>query len=320
MELPFLDPIILQYVPNWQKDVLKRDKDKVIVVDGREGCGKSVLAQQLASHLDPEFNINKIAFNAEQFMSMIKSPDRKKGDCIILDEAFLASNARSSLSQVNKAMVGLATEMRQLNLFVIIVLPTYFDLDRYFAIWRTDMLLHVFFNKEGDRGFYYAYNHEKKKSLYLKGKKFYNYNMVKTGLPVCRFRKGYVVDEEEYRKKKAEAFRENKGMTKLEQRYKDRCYKLVVYLHKEKGLEYEEIGNIIGLKYEGIKSIIKGEGVDFGGGVGGNISNIVRYEPEGCVSEEEEPIIIKRGSKQGHTDCEVCCYSNRGSCSGYVCT
>jgi energy-coupling factor transporter ATP-binding protein EcfA2 len=292
MELPFLDPIILQYVPNWQKDVLKRDKDKVIVVDGREGCGKSVLAQQLASHLDPEFNINKIAFNAEQFMSMIKSPDRKKGDCIILDEAFLASNARSSLSQVNKAMVGLATEMRQLNLFVIIVLPTYFDLDRYFAIWRTDMLLHVFFNKEGDRGFYYAYNHEKKKNLYLKGKKFYNYNMVKTGLPVCRFRKGYVVDEEEYRKKKAEAFREEKAPGRFEQRYKDRMVKLILYLVKEQGMNYEQIGNIIEMDRRGVETIIYREGVDSINSKTATISNIVRYEPEGCVSEEEEPIII----------------------------
>lgn len=263
MELPFLDPIIEKYIDKWKNDVIKKDKDKVIAIDGREGSGKSVLAQQLALHLDPTFNIDKIAFTGEQFMELIKSPDRKKGDCIILDEAFLSANSRSVLSNINKAMVGLATEMRQLNLFVIILLPTYFDLDRYFAIWRTDMLLHVFFDKQGDRGFYYAYNHEKKKQLYLKGKKFYNYNMVKTGLPICRFRKGYTVDEEEYRKRKAEAFREEKISVK-EERYKERVFKLVLYLHKEQGMTYEEIGNIVGLKAEGLKSILKRGGYIWG--------------------------------------------------------
>ena len=107
-----MDGIMQKFIPKWKNDVLKKDKDKVIAVDGREGSGKSVLAQQLAVHLDPNFNLSKIAFSAEEFMAMIKSPERKKGDCIILDEAFLAANSRSSMSTINRAMVGLATEMR----------------------------------------------------------------------------------------------------------------------------------------------------------------------------------------------------------------
>jgi hypothetical protein len=63
---------------------------------------------------------------------------------IVLDEAFMAASSRSVLSEVNKAMMGLATEMRQKNLFVIMCLPTFFDLDKYFAIWRSRMLLHMY--------------------------------------------------------------------------------------------------------------------------------------------------------------------------------
>lgn len=276
MNLPYLDPVVQKFVPNWIKDVVKKDKDKVIVVDGREGSGKSVLAQQLAAHLDPTFNIDKIAFNADEFMAMIKSPDRKKGDCIILDEAFLAANARSAMSSINRAMIGLATEMRQLNLFVIIVLPTYFDLDKYFAIWRTDILLHVFFNKTGDRGFYYCYNHEKKKSLYLKGKKFYNYNMVKTGLPVCRFRKGYVVDEDIYREKKQSAFRVEKT-TRLEERYKDRLIKLINML-EQKGISLKEIGDAIGLAPASVSKMLYREGGGFRQGLQTHINTFVNNE------------------------------------------
>jgi ABC-type antimicrobial peptide transport system ATPase subunit len=129
-----MDKIMMQFIPKWKREVLTKDQDKVIGIDGREGSGKSVLAQQLAVELDPNFNIDKIAFNADKFMRMIKDPARKKGDCIILDEAFLSANSRSAMSTINKSMVGLATEMRQLNLFVIVVLPSFFDLDKYFAL------------------------------------------------------------------------------------------------------------------------------------------------------------------------------------------
>lgn len=216
----------MDQIPRWKNDVLKKDKDKVIVIDGREGSGKSALAQQLASNLDPEFNIDKITFTAEEFMNAVKSPSRKKGDCIILDEAFLAANSRSAMSQINKAMVGLATEMRQLNLFVIICLPSFFDLDKYFALWRTDLLIHTYFDKQGNRGRYILWGASKKKQLYLNGKKFYNYSCVKSPYPACRFNKGYAVEEEEYRKRKQEAFRKEK-VSQREVMWKERALKLI---------------------------------------------------------------------------------------------
>jgi hypothetical protein len=246
-----MDNIMMKFIPKWRNEVLKKDRDKVIAIDGREGSGKSVLAQQLAKELDPDFNINKIAFNADEFMMMIKSTERKKGDCIILDEAFLAANSRSSMSTINRAMVGLATEMRQLNLFVIIVLPSFFDLDKYFALWRTDILLHVYFNKQGKRGSYIAFNHEKKKMLYLKGKRFYNYGVVKSGLPPMYFPDGYAVDEDEYRLKKQSAFREEK-LTALEQKYKEKYQSGLLELIKL-GYSHEECGKLFKVRAASIK-------------------------------------------------------------------
>jgi len=242
----YLANIIKQRIPIWKKDVLVKDKDKTLVIDGREGSGKSVLAQQLASALDPEFNIEKIAFNADQFIAMIKDPKRKKGDCIVLDEAFSSANTRASMSSVNRAMIGIATEMRQLNLFVIIVLPSFFDLDKYFAVWRCDVLLHVYFNKKGDRGNYIIFPFHTKKKLYLNGKKLYNYNCVKSPYPVCSFGKGYIVDELEYRKRKAEAFRVRK-LSSREQKWKERFERSLVYLIKKDGLTAQKIAEIIGV-------------------------------------------------------------------------
>jgi len=147
-------PTIRNHLEQVRERVVNHDADFVIVIDGEEGSGKSVLAQQLASVLDPNFNIDKICFNAEEFMKAIRDKNRIAGDCIVLDEAFSGLNSRQSLSKINRAVVGLATEMRQLNLFVIIVLPSFFDLDRYFALWRCRALFHVYLNKKGNRGQY----------------------------------------------------------------------------------------------------------------------------------------------------------------------
>lgn len=242
----YIANIMKQRIPAWKKDVLEKDKDKNIVIDGREGSGKSVLAQQLAAELDPDFNIDKIAFNSDQFISLVKDPKRKKGDCIVLDEAFNAANSRASMSSVNKAMIGVATEMRQLNLFIIIVLPSFFDLDRYFAVWRCDVLLHVYFNKKGDRGNYIIFPFHTKKNLYIKGKKMYNYNVIKSPYPVCSFAKGYVVDELDYRTKKAEAFRIRK-ISQREEMWKERFEKSLFLIKDELKLTDQEIADKLGL-------------------------------------------------------------------------
>jgi len=252
----FIDNIIGQRIPKWKNEVLKKDDDKVFVIDGREGAGKSAFGFQLAKALDDDFNVDKICFNANQFITAIKSPDRKKGDCIVLDEAFSAASARASLTQVNRAMIGVATEMRQLNLFVIVILPTFFDLDRYFAIWRCDTLFHVYKDKKGNRGRFIIFPFHSKKNLYLKGKKGYHYGVVRSPYPACRFLKGYVVDEEEYRIKKAEAFRERK-LSALEQRQKERVIRLIRFLHDEVKLSDEKIGKIIDLSPDMVNIIRK---------------------------------------------------------------
>jgi hypothetical protein len=150
------------------------------------------------------------------------------------------------MSAINRAMVGLATEMRQLNLFVIIVLPTFFDLDRYFAIWRTDTLFHLYFDKKGKRGRYIMFPFTKKKKLYILGKKMYNYNTVKSPYPACRFNKGYVVDEMKYRMKKEQAFRVEK-LGKRETMYRDRIFKLVKCLRKDDFVKQHKIAEMMGV-------------------------------------------------------------------------
>ena len=205
----FVDPIVAKQLDRVKRGVLRNDKDWVCVIDGEEGSGKSVLAMQMAKYLDSNFNVENVCFDGEEFMHKLKNSS--KGTCIVLDEAYNSANSRSAMTEVNKAMVGTATEMRQNNLFVIIVLPTFFDLDKYFAIWRCKTLFHVYNDKKtGMRGQYVIFPKNSKKLLYIYGKKLYNYSKPKSPHPPCRFKKYYPIDEEAYRLKKSKAFKKEK--------------------------------------------------------------------------------------------------------------
>lgn len=239
----FIDNIAKDNLDEVRYRVLEKDFDFVTIVDGREGSGKSVLAQQLGAYLDPNFSLDNIVFTSEGFIKKIKDPHVKKGSCIILDEAFNAINSRASMSEVNRSMGAIATEMRQKNLFIIIVLPSYFDLDKQFAIHRASSLIHVYLKDNVDRGQYLIFPRSKKLYLYLNGKKTYNYSKPKSPYPPCRFTNHYTVDEGEYRLKKSEAFRKrtvsNQARNWLNQRNS-----YIKYIYKALGLSQEEIARI----------------------------------------------------------------------------
>lgn len=259
----YIDPIMAEQLLMIKKAVIKKDRDYVMVIDGEEGSGKSVLAMQIASFLDPKFNLDGVVFNADQFMKAIRTTRRHT--CILLDEAFNASNARASLSQVNRAMLGVATEMRQRNLFIIMVIPSFFDLDKYFALWRCKCLIHVYFRKDGSRGRYILFPKTKKKYLYLNGKKTYNYSKPKSPYPPLVFNNTYIVDEMEYREKKAKAFR-TRVVSNMARKWKGQRDALIKELYHNWKVNQSEIGiklnewGAIPLSQREISNIVQLEG------------------------------------------------------------
>lgn len=237
----FIDNILRQELDKIKLAVTKKDRDYVMVIDGEEGSGKSVLAMQIAKYLDPDFNLDKLVFNSNQFIDSIKKV--KRHSCVILDEAYNASNARASLSEVNRSMVAVATEMRQRNLFVIFVLPTFFDLDKYFALWRCRALIHVYFNKKGRRGKYIIFPKTHKKLLYLNGKKKYDYSKPQSPYPPCDFTNHYVLNEEEYREKKSQAFKKRVVSNQARKWFLQRnAY--IKYIYSTLGMAQEDVSKI----------------------------------------------------------------------------
>jgi len=180
------------------KAEIVNDWDMIFCVDGPEGSGKSVFSMQGAYYCFSRFSIDNIAFNPNQFRRCVLS--QPKYSAIVYDEAYTGLSSRATMSVINRALVSMLTEIRQKNLFIFVVLPCFFDLDKYVALWRSRILIHVY-THGFQRGYFSFYNYDKKKDLYLNGKKFYSYFKPKPNF-IGRFTNHYVVDEAEYRKRK----------------------------------------------------------------------------------------------------------------------
>ncbi len=226
-----------------------KDKDCVLVVDGKEGSGKSTLAFQIGKYVDPTFNLSRVVFSPDGFREAILKA--KKGECVIYDEAFTGFSSRSSLSPINKVLVSLSMQMRQKNLFILIVLPTIFLLDKYMAMFRTKAVIHVYENK-GRRGYFRLYNSKKKKLLLLLGSKTMSYNVKgvwtnNKGRFYGKFALGDKEVEDEYRKMKEKALADSEqtSMTSAQVRFREQRDLLVWLFRKYTKLTYKEMAEIL---------------------------------------------------------------------------
>jgi len=204
----------LKAVLDTAKRVIKKDWDMVFILDGVEGGGKSVLAQQCAYYCDPTFNIERICFTPQTFIATINTS--QKYQSVVYDECYAGMSSRAAMSEVNRMLMSVLAEIRQKNLFVFLLLPAFHELDKYASVWRSRGLIHIYTGDDFTRGRFAFWNAERKKKLYVAGKKFYSYKWPKPNF-YGSFVNGYVVDEQEYRQKKLEALtyrektRENKS-------------------------------------------------------------------------------------------------------------
>lgn len=183
------------------KEVIKKDWDMVFIVDGGEGSGKSTLAMQMAKYCDPTLTLDRVVFTPSELRKAIIEAD--KFQAVIYDEAYTGLSSRATMSLINRTLISMLAEIRQKNLFVFVVMPTYFDLDKYVALWRSRVLIHVY-TRNYQRGYFAFYNYDKKKMLYVLGKKYYSYGKPKANF-IGRFTKYYVVNAKAYLKKKKES-------------------------------------------------------------------------------------------------------------------
>lgn len=228
----YLDGYLKSNLDYLSKDV-KHDNDAIVVVSGREGSGKSWFTIQCAAYLDPTFNLDRVVFNPEDFKLRVKNS--KKYQCIVYDEAITGLRAARWASEINQALIEMLGQIRQLNLFIFIVIPSFFELGKYIAIHRSQALLMTYKNKKGDRGQFSAYSYEKKRYMYVVGKKTYSERVTKPDF-FGRFTKAFPLDEEAYRKKKFDALSAPSKLTSegvRADRYKKRLQILFQILYED---------------------------------------------------------------------------------------
>lgn len=247
-----IDDLPLGYMDGYLKDnldtakrVIKNDWDMIFAVDGYEGTGKSVFTMQCAYYCDPTLNIDRIVFTPKDFQKAVLSAN--KYESVVYDEAYTGLSSRAAMTMVNRILVKMLAEIRQKNLFIWIVMPTFFDLDKYVALWRSRALFHVYTAKNFRRGFFSFYNIDRKKELYVTGKKFYTYNN-KIRNFFGRFTNYYPIDEEEYRKKKKNISiqRENEAVEQqMKIEVENRLFLQV--MNSGSNLTHEQKANILGI-------------------------------------------------------------------------
>ncbi len=158
------------------------DEDRVYIVDGREGSGKSVFAFQQAAYIDPSIviDLSRITFSAEDTLEKIRNTKSTKSETrvIVWDEAFRGLSSKAALSKTNKKLVQVLMEMRQNNLVLFIVTPSFFMLEMYGAVLRSSALFHIVKDKKTSKRFYRGFNYQKKNKLYNIGiKKGWGYKI-----------------------------------------------------------------------------------------------------------------------------------------------
>lgn len=152
------------------KKIQSKNWDGVIVVDGKERSGKSILGMVMGWYLsNTKLGINNFARGLDDAAKKIANlPDKS---VLILDEGSTVFSSKDSMSSSQKKLIKIMDVVGQKNLIFIICLPCFFDLNKTIAVRRSLFLCHVYPDSNYNRGRYAFWGENGKKILYTQGKK-----------------------------------------------------------------------------------------------------------------------------------------------------
>lgn len=202
----FIDKKIIYLLDKVKNYISKRDKDYVMLLDGYEGSGKTTFALQCGKYVDPTLNLKRVCMTPDSFKEAIRNAE--KGQCVIYDEAVTGLTAGASITRVGRILKSMMMQMRQKNLFVIVLLPVIFEFNKYAVLSRARFFFHIYESK-GRMGFFVGFNKKFTRMTYLQGKKTHSYK-VRSRFNGRFYGKFALGDSQEqpYRKKKEDALEE----------------------------------------------------------------------------------------------------------------
>jgi len=164
----------------------KMDKDMTFlgIISGHDsvGNGKSTMLTHVGSYLtykineihktDLTFTDKNMCLNSKALVST--SHALPKLSVIGLDEG--DDLTTHGMKEVSVRLKRYFRKCRQLNQILIVILPSFFELPKFYALSRSHFLIDVEFQNNFDRGYFKFYSPKAKKQLYLRGKREWDYD------------------------------------------------------------------------------------------------------------------------------------------------
>lgn len=228
---------------NLYKKMVENKRDLIFISSGREGEGKSTITAGILKYLDPSFSLDRVYMDGESFIKALAEA-KEPFKAYMFDEG-QEFTSRSAMSRFNKFLVQVLSKVRAKQLYIGICIPSFFELDKYAAIHRSSFLINVY-SKDGERGYFVFWNWEKKKLLYLWGKKNYDMNCVKGNFHGMFSKSVFPFDEKLYDEKKFAAMEKlGEQLEEQQSKFKIQRDTLISYLYKVVGLKQREISEVL---------------------------------------------------------------------------
>lgn len=230
--------------------VINRNYDYLCCTAGFSGVGKSTfILFTAAPYCCPWFDLSYVAFTADEFINICNNAPRNSA--VVLDECFEALNSRTGMSKEFLKIFNHLQIIRQRNLFIFLNLPNFFDLNKNVALFRINHLFVCYEDQRtGKRGKVLGFGRDTKRTLYVKGGKYCDYNAVRANFRAEFRRNKHLYDEKIYEKMKLRhLFNQSKKIDSPIPAREDRANFLtdnVIINLKRKGFKQKEMAEILG--------------------------------------------------------------------------
>lgn len=228
----------------------KNEDDNVIILDGDEGQGKSTLAVQICYYYSYvakkpyPFNCSNLFFDLEKLISYAGKTDNQ---VLHWDEAAMGGMGEDWFDKNQKKFRRLLMVARKKRHFIVMCIPKFFSLNKYFIIDRSIALLNVYSRKNIKKGSFRYFKKSQKEALYLTWKRtqYRKYNKFKSFSGTFPNNLPLLINKEIYDEKKDQAILDicgDKNATTAEEKKADENkIKLLQLRHKISNLNLKGI-------------------------------------------------------------------------------
>jgi len=260
------------------------------------GTGKSVLATQIGEawteiinkkhNLNIPYTVDNIVWRPKDLIERaFKVP---KYSYILLDEW----EDSTYWSELGITLRKFFRKCRQLNLFIMCIIPNWFQLPLNYATSRSVFAIDVKFTNTLERGNFSFYNFPAKRALYVIGKRTHNYWAAKPTFSGV-FPDGYGVDEKEYRRRKLEDMEkydreEPEKLSKAQIEAKKGCEIFKGFIEKFPEMPTKEVAKIFSVSSNTICRWKRGD-VGWETSPQNNYNNITENVKKLSENQEEDP-------------------------------